>query len=181
MTHARTIAASYEDMDAARKAFMTLERAGIDAGRITMRGEQIDRAEERLDKRAEESRATGFVFRRALIGAAAGAVLGALLGFAAGVAYDAVGSGPLVTTPVWVAAGFVMIGTGAAGGVFGGVTGLGIGKQWELTFEPVAQTGRVVVEVSSDDTTEIQKARAALMRTTATSIMDDGEVHGAAS
>jgi hypothetical protein len=148
MQRRRVIRAVYDDLAHGRRAMIALQRAGIDAMNISLAGRPIDCAEANLDKRAEEGRATGYVLRRVLAGAAIGAVIGAVMALAGSIVYNAIGGRELLTNGTAVAVAVGALGLSAAGGVFGGIAGMGLGSQWELTFDDERGDGDVVLEIN---------------------------------
>ena len=173
MQRRRVIRAVYDDLAHGRRAMIALQRAGIDAMNISLAGRPIDRAEANLDKRAEEGRATGYVLRRVLAGAAIGAAIGALIALAGSIVYNAIGGRELITSGTAVGVGVGALGLSAAGGVFGGIAGMGLGSQWELTFDEERGDGDVVLEINVEDDDARTKISDTL-RTTDPSRVEEG-------
>jgi hypothetical protein len=158
------VLAVFPDMDAARQAIDGLERAGIDAGHISLLGPGAEREAGDTDTTERDVEATGHVGGRALAGGAAGTAAGGAVGFLAGlVAFSIPGVGPVIGAGVWAATAAGAIGGGAVGGVLGGISSVGMTPAWELTHGHV-RGGRVVVGVHSEDEEEMGRAEESLRK-----------------
>jgi hypothetical protein len=155
----------YPDMERARDAVETLERAGVAASSISLLGPGAEEAVEQPDTAQRDERMLDKGMKATLGGAAAGSGIGGALGFLAGAAaFGIPGVGPAIGAGVWAAT----IGGAAAGGgvgfTAGAMTQLKQSEAWELTLQDV-QAGRVVVGVHTDDEDEHDKAAEALRGT----------------
>lgn len=145
-----TISRLYDDPQAAHRAVMDLEAAGIPSSDISIvasnadnwyRGDKkttrkVDRDHDGVDDRAEGAGA----------GAGIGAVLGGTAGLLAGLGIMAIpGIGPVVAAG-WLAATAVgAVAGGAAGGIIGALTQAGVPKEEaELYAEGVRRGGTLV-------------------------------------
>ena len=145
-----TISRLYDDPQAAHRAVMDLEAAGITASDISLvssnadnwyRGDKkttrkVDRDHDGVDDRAEGAGA----------GAGIGAALGGAAGLLAGLGIMAIpGLGPVVAAG-WLAATAVgAVAGGAAGGIIGALTQAGVPKEEaELYAEGVRRGGTLV-------------------------------------
>ena len=148
------LVAVYPEMKPAREAVTHLDRAGIEAGDISVVPQEPEDVD---DTSLRDARVLGNVSKRVVWASALGAVAGGLLGLALGMAF-------LSGVGVWVA---VVAGATAGslfGGFLGGMAGLSMSDDWELTFESL-RTGEVAVVVASDDPDEIEKAAETLQET----------------
>jgi hypothetical protein len=151
------VVAVYPDMGAARKALDALERAGVEAGEISLLGKRAEEAAGDIDTRTRDDRMVKQVGKRAAAGAAAGTAAGGLVGFIAGaVAFAIPGVGPVLGAGVWASTAAGAVAGGSIGGVVGGVTSLDMTEAWELTYESV-KGGRVLVGVHSDDRRNVDR------------------------
>jgi hypothetical protein len=124
------VVARFGTMEDARRAIGELELAGIDAGQVVLRDEPavLDPSEQRTVDLEE----TGAWGRRALIGAAVGAVLGAILLIAA------------VVVTVGDAGATVLLASGLGGAAFGGAVGGYWGVAGSLPVNEAASATRAV-------------------------------------
>ncbi|MBA3552076.1 MAG: hypothetical protein H0W27_04305 [Actinobacteria bacterium] len=129
-----------------------LERAGVDATQISMRGRAIRDAGNQADTTRRDIAVTRFVGSRAFAGAAAGAVVGGILGFALGAFAFEIGADAF-----WAAIVGGVLAGGAVGGMLGGVSSAGISPGWELTHER-SGGGALVVGVHSAAADLVERA-----------------------
>lgn len=137
--------ATFERMDHARKAMDALQRSGVEATLIHLRGREAERAAGHADTTERDVRETSRIGSRAAMGGAIGSALGAVIG---GVI------GALVFEPFaggfWGALVAGAIGGGAVGGVAAGVGSADLVEDVELTYDR-DDVGPVRVEVFSPD------------------------------
>lgn len=146
------VLALFPGMDEARAAVDALERAGVDATQISLRGGAIREAGRETDTTRRDIAATRFVGSRAFVGAAIGALLGGVLGLVLGAfAFD------IGTVAFWTAIVGGVLAGGAIGGMLGGVSSVGISPGWELTHERKGGEG-VVVGVHSSAADLVERA-----------------------
>jgi outer membrane lipoprotein SlyB len=141
------LVAVYPAMKPAREAVTHLDRAGIEAGDISVIPQEPEDVD---DTSRRDATIVGAVSKRVVGWSALGAAVGGLLGLALGLVF-------LQGVGVWVA---VVAGATAGslfGGFLGGMAGLSMSDDWELTFESLRK-GEVAVVVASDDSEEIDKA-----------------------
>jgi outer membrane lipoprotein SlyB len=144
---AYNVVAIYEEMKPAREAVPHLERAGIEAGDISV---VADEAEEQEDTSIRDARVVGNVGKRVVRVGTLAAVVGGLLGWLLGL-WLLSGAG------VWLAVAAGAIAGSLFGGFLGGMAGLSMSDDWELTFESRGKGG-VAIAIGSDDREEIEKA-----------------------
>jgi hypothetical protein len=162
---AHNLVATYAEVEQAREAIVSLERAGVEAGDISLLGEGVQSTAGPVtnqDQRKADLAATGKVGKRAgsglVMGAVVGAVLGALGGYLAHELAD-IGRNPVV---VMLGAAIAAAAFGAfAGAFYGGATGLPVSEAWADTFEDV-RGGQTAVAVHSDDAGTVDRAADAL-------------------
>jgi outer membrane lipoprotein SlyB len=148
------LVAVYRGMKRARGAVTHLERAGIEAGDISVVPEKEENVE---DTTLRDSRVVGNISKRVVAVGAIAAVAGGLLGLALGVAF-------LRGAGVWIAVVAGVVAGSLFGGFLGGMAGLSMSDDWELTFESL-RAGEVAVVVASDDRREIERAADMLKET----------------
>lgn len=133
------VVAAFRDLDAARQAILSLEKAGVDPDAISLLGAAP------LDDGEEGATAVGAdVAKGAATGAAGAAAAGALTSLVIP------GIGPVI------AAGLGALAGSAVGGVTGGIAGIGDSEAWKHTFEAVDQ-GTFAVGVHSDDSDTVEQ------------------------
>ena len=141
-----SVEAVFADLREARAAIDALEAKGIDAGEIMLQGKPVERAAEQPDTTQRDASVTRHIGARAglglMIGGAAGGVIAVIVTLAIGMSWVAVASATLAG----------IVGGGAIGLMVGGVSGIDVTPDWELTFDP--RPGPVVVEVTTDDPSE---------------------------
>jgi hypothetical protein len=137
----RTAAAAFETRDEAERAVDRLRDAGFDAEQVgwAMRGEHKD------DRPAGADAAA--------VGAGTGAVVGGAVGAAGAAAAMALipGLGPFLAGGYL---GTVLIATGGgavAGGLLGGLTGMGMDEDEATYYDEQFRAGRVVVTVNAGE------------------------------
>lgn len=159
------VTACFPDMEAARQAIETLERAGVPGSHISLLGPAAEEAaDEVTDTSQADARLGEKAVRATLGGAATGAGVGGAVGFLAGaVAFGIPGVGPTVGAGIWAST----LGGAAAGGGVGFTAGamakMKQSQAWELTLQEVDE-GYVVVGAHTDDADEFDDAIAALQR-----------------
>ena len=141
------LVAIYPEMKKAREAVAHLERAGIEAGDISVVPQEAEDVE---DTSLRDARVVGTISKRVLVAGAIGAVLGGLLGFFLGLAFFR-GVGVWISVTAGATAGSLF------GGFLGGMAGLSMSDDWELTFESLQKGGAAIV-LGSDDPEEVEKA-----------------------
>lgn len=144
---AHNVVAIYEGMEPAREAVTHLERAGIEAGDISI---VADEAENQEDTTLRDARVVGSVGKRVVRVGALAAVAGGLLGWLLGL-WLLSGAG------VWLAVAAGAVAGSLFGGFLGGMAGLSMSDDWELTFESRGKGG-VVLAIGSDDREAVEKA-----------------------
>jgi outer membrane lipoprotein SlyB len=140
------VVATFPDMEAARKAFDALEKAGIDGDDMSLLGRTADRVAAETDTRDRDAHLVGEVSDHVVKGGAIGSVAGAIAGT---VAFVIPGIGPGIGVGIWAATLGGAVAGGAVGGVAGGVSAFDQGEDWELTFDDVAE-GKVLVATHAD-------------------------------
>ena len=121
---AHNVVAIYPEMERAREAMAHLERAGIEAGDISVVPEEAEDVE---DTSLRDAKVVGLY--GIWMAVTAGAIAGSLFG-----------------------------------GFLGGMAGLSMSDDWELTFESLQKGGAAVV-IASDDGEEVEKAAKTLLET----------------
>jgi hypothetical protein len=158
------VLAAFPDMQRAREAIDALERAGIEAAKISLLGPAAEEAAENLDTRERDAGMAGRVGSRATMGAVAGGATGGLAGFLAGLAAFAIpGVGPVLGAGVWAATIGGAVAGGSVGGVIGGYSAVDMSEAYELTYDSV-RAGRVVVGVHSEDPAHVEKGEEVLRK-----------------
>jgi hypothetical protein len=147
------VVATYPDMQAARKSFDALERAGVDGDDISLLGPHADAAAAEKETRERDAHLVGDVTGKSLRGGAIGSIAGAVAGT---VAFVIPGVGPAIGTGIWVATLGGAVAGGAVGGVAGGVSAIDQSEDWELTYDDVAE-GKVLVACHADDKADADK------------------------
>ena len=137
-----SVTAIYADIERARAAMMTLERAGIDGNDIKLDEPSAQRPRTPDTSVARDTgvgkRVAKFSIIGGLIGGAAGVLAGVLVGV---LLLDGGG------VALWSAiAGMAFVGL-SIGGVLVPMVVIGQGPNWEQTFEPAEATGRVRLHV----------------------------------
>jgi outer membrane lipoprotein SlyB len=151
---AHNVVAIYVEMNQAREAVAHLERAGIEAGDISVVPQEAEHVE---DTSLRDARIVGTISKRVVRFGAIAAIAGGLLGFLLGLAFFS-GVG------VWMAVVAGAVAGSLFGGFLGGMAGLSMSDDWELTFESLQKGGAAVV-LGSNDREEIEKAVEALGQT----------------
>lgn len=144
---AYNVVAVYGEMKPAREAVTHLERAGIEAGDISV---VADEAEEQEDTSLRDARVVGSVSKRVVVVGALAAVAGGLLGWLLGL-WLLSGAG------IWLAVAAGAVAGSLFGGFLGGMAGLSMADDWELTFESRGKGG-VAIAIGSDAREEVEKA-----------------------
>jgi len=152
------VVGTYPDMDAARKAFDALERAGIDGEDVSLLGPHADEAAAETDTRERDAHLLGDVGDKVVKGGAIGSVAGAIAGT---VAFVIPGVGPAIGTGIWAATLGGAVAGGAVGSVAAGVSAVDLSEDWELTYDEVAD-GKVLVACHADDKAQADKCEEAL-------------------
>src|SRR6266480_1128076 len=135
------VVATYLDMDAARKAFDALEKAGVDGDDMSLLGRHAEEAAAVTETRQRDAHLVGDVSEKVAKGGAMGAAAGAIAGTAA---FVIPGVGPALGIGIWAGTLGGAVAGGAVGGVAGGVTAMDQSDDWELTYDEVAD-GKVLV------------------------------------
>ena len=151
---AHNVVAIYSEMKRAREAVAHLERAGIEAGDISVVPEQAEDVE---DTSLRDARVVGTISKRVVLIGGMAALAGGLLGFLLGLAFFR-GAG------IWMSVVAGAIAGSLFGGFLGGMAGLSMSDDWELTFDSLQKGGAAVV-LGSDDHQEVEKAAEALSET----------------
>jgi hypothetical protein len=150
--------ATFGRMDRARRAMDALQRAGVEATLIHLRGPEAERAAGQVDTTERDVRETSRIGSRAAMGGAIGSAIGVVIG---GVI------GALVFEPFaggfWGALLAGAIGGGAVGGVAAGVGSADLVEDVELTYDR-DDVGPVRVEVFSPDPDVAARAAEVLER-----------------
>jgi hypothetical protein len=149
------VLATFEDMTAARKAILALERRGIESDSISLLGPAVEEAAGHDETGERDKGVATQVARGAATGGGIGTVAGGLLGL---VAFAIPGAGPLLGTAVWAGVLGGALAGGAVGANAGGVLSLPTGDRWEVTFDSVRE-GRALVGVHSEDAADVIKGR----------------------
>ena len=147
------VVATYPDMEAARKAFDALEKAGIDGDDMSLLGPHADEVAEETDTRDRDAHLVGDVSHHVVKGGAIGGVAGAVAG---AVAFVIPGVGPAMGVGIWAATLGGAVAGGAVGGVAGGVSAVDYSEDWELTYDDVAE-GKVLVATHADNPADADK------------------------
>lgn len=152
------IEAHYPNKERARGAVKALEGHGIDARNILLVGAAADEAEARaseaVDTRGSDAPIARSIVSRAIVGGVIGAAMGAVAGlivWGIGLELAQVTSSIAINLLVWGLAGVI------AGTLWGGYSALGIGKEYELTYQPTDRQD-LVVRVQSDKPEQIEQA-----------------------
>lgn len=105
------VTACFPDMEAARQAIESLERAGVPGSHISLLGPQAEEAADVTDTSQADAQLGEKAVRATLGGAATGAGVGGAVGFLAGaVAFGIPGVGPGELTLHEVSDGYVVVG-----------------------------------------------------------------------
>lgn len=151
---AHNVVAVYPEMKKAREAVAHLERAGVEAGDISVVPEE---AEEVEDTSLRDAQVVGTISKRVVVFGAIAAIAGGLLGFFLGLAF-------FRGTGIWMSVAAGAIAGSLFGGFLGGMAGLSMSDDWELTFESLQKGGAAIV-LGSEDREEVEKAAEALSET----------------
>ncbi len=152
MSKQKVLMGAFRSFNHAQDAIYQLETAGVSHGNISLVGPEQARDEfAQIEKKTKATEGAG-------IGGAAGVALGALaagLTAVATIAVPGVGilaAGPLVAALAGAGAG------GAAGGAVGALVGLGITEHEAHFNTAVLKEGGYIVAVTTDDSSESDKA-----------------------
>lgn len=156
---ANNVVATYGQVERARDAVLALGRAGIEAGKVSMVGRDVEEVASDPDTRLRDLEVTGEVARKAALGGATGSLIGGLAGAAA---FVVPGVGPAIGTGIWAAVAAGGAAGGAVGGMVGGVASIDLNDEWELTFQDALRGGKVLVAVHADDEEQAAEARRTL-------------------
>lgn len=148
MTTDHRVTATFSTVERAREAIAALEHRGIEAANISLLGVAARETKSDRETQVADARLTGYVGKRILIGAVAGAATGLVVALVAG--------GP---ASIAVVSGLVA-GAGI-GGVIGGMWGLGMSPAWERTFQ-TSEERPATVAVHGDDAELVERAAAVL-------------------
>ncbi len=150
------VVAGFPDMHAAKKAIDSLEWARIDAADVWLRGRK---AAEATDPGTNEDlgRTDRNIARDIVAGAGIGLVVGAVLGAAAGLLFYALDD----VLGFWFTVIGGVLALGIVGAFVGGLMRLDANDDAELTYHEVGP-GPVLVEVSSDDRSVVERGTHAL-------------------
>jgi outer membrane lipoprotein SlyB len=148
------LVAIYPELKQAREAVAHLERAGIEAGDISVVPKEAEDVE---DTSLRDARVIGAISKRVLLVGTIAAIAGGFLGFFLGLAFFS-GAG------IWMAVAAGAVAGGLFGGFLGGMAGLSMSDDWELTFESLQKGGAAIV-LGSNDREEVEKAAEALSDT----------------
>jgi hypothetical protein len=144
------VVATFDGMDAARRAMSQLERRGIDAVHISLIGEtatEARSASETADTlNTHDTKIAGFLARRTFGLSFASAVALGTIGFI----FGAFAHRPMSARYEFGAAAVGALIGALCGFLFGGVLSLPVSRDWELTFESTTE-GRVMVAVHADE------------------------------
>jgi hypothetical protein len=151
---AHNVVAIYPEMKRAREAMAHLERAGIEAGDISVVPEDAEDVE---DTSLRDAKVVGAISKRVVVVGALAALVGGLLGLFLGLAFFS-GAG------IWMSVTAGAIAGSLFGGFLGGMAGLSMSDDWELTFESLQKGGAAIV-LASDDGEEGEKAAQTLSET----------------
>jgi hypothetical protein len=164
------LVARYSDTAHARDAVTSLERAGVDAGRITLVDSGPSGVPTNDAQLQTDLNATRHVGKRVGKGAAIGAAVGAVIGVIAGVIVANMVGVPAVTGAI---VGGLLGGLGLAmpiGGFIGGAATLPVDNEsFAKTFEPNCDRP-VTVSVAADDPDELDSLQERLADTGASGI-----------
>jgi len=149
------VVATFPDMKSARAGVDALARAGIEAEDISLLGSAVEEARNDADTRLRDMEATGEIAKRAGTGIVAGGALGALAGVAA---FAIPGVGPVVGTGILAAVAGGSVAGASVGGMVGGVAGVSLEEDWDLTFHDSIRAGRVLVAVHTAEKDDVEKA-----------------------
>ncbi len=174
------VLATYRDMETARAALTALERAGIDAARVSLLTRSGEDASEHsvptgVEQRQVDLEMAGDVGKRAAVGAGAGGAAGAALGVASALVIP--GLGPALGVGLLALAAGGAWGGGIAGGLLAAFTGQPASQAWQSTFEAVKE-GQVAVAAHVDDRPTLENAAEALRALEPTNLVEfdaDGE------
>ena len=156
---ANNVMATFGQMEQAREAVLALNRAGVEAEKVSMIGKDVEEVASDPDTRLRDLEVTGEVAKKAALGGAAGSVLGGLAGAAA---FVIPGVGPVIGSGIWAAVAAAGVAGGAVGGMVGGVASIDLNDEWELTFQDALKGGKVLVAVHADDEEQAAEARRTL-------------------
>lgn len=156
------VTACFDDMEGARRAIESLERAGVPGSHISLLGPATEEAAQDTDTRQADEELGEEALRGTLGGAATGAAVGGAVGFLTGAAaFGIPGVGPAVGAGIWAATlGGAAAGTGV-GFTAGAMNSLKQSEAWELTLREVDE-GYVVVGAHTNDPEEFDDAIRAL-------------------
>lgn len=155
---AYNVTACFPDLEDARHAIESLERAGVPGSHISLLGPLAEEAADIDDTQQVDEAVGEQAVRATLGGAATGVGVGGAVGFLAGAAaFGIPGVGPAVGAGVWAAT----LGGAAAGGGVGFTAGamakMKQSQAWELTLQEV-EDGYAVVGAHTDDPDEFDDA-----------------------
>lgn len=172
------IVATYADPGQARHAIEALERAGVEAGNISILGDGTEptaEPETNVEQRETDLAVTGTVGKRAFGGLLMGAIIGALIGGGGGyLLHELAGIGPnAITVALAGAVSFGAIGA-YAGGWYGGASALPVSDAWGETFESL-RGGQACVAVRSHEADQAERAAEALASTEAIRVVRFGK------
>ena len=148
-----TLSCLYDDYEIAKQVVRDLESAGLPSenisivakdrsGRIERDGRRVDRDRDGRDDRAEAAE----------VGAGIGAVLGGTAGLLTGLGMLAIpGIGPVVAAGWLVATGAGLLAGGAAGGIIGALTQLGVSKEHAHVYAESIRRGSTLVTARVPD------------------------------
>lgn len=143
------VVGSFPSMEGAREAMTSIGRAGLEAGKVSLQGQQANEAESDTDTAERDRGAVDEVGKRAGLGVVAGGVVGGAVGLMAGAA--AFGAPDLAAAAAGAAAG------AAVAGVTSGVASIDLSDDWELTYDSGGE-GAAVVMIRADSEEEAGKA-----------------------
>ena len=157
--NAWNVSALFANMEGARRGIDALQNDGVEASTISLSGEGADAAKHMADSQrntnASDAPILSRVVWRCVLWSFVGAVLGVVVGLALGLSGMTLpGTSNNVALQVVSWAMFLHIG----GALWGAYAGISSGTAWELTFQPVGDSGRVFVNVAA--TNERESARA---------------------
>ncbi|MEA2686288.1 MAG: hypothetical protein QOE93_1483 [Actinomycetota bacterium] len=149
------VVATYGSPEQAREALESLGRAGFDADRVSLVGQEAEAAASDADTRLRDLEVTAEVGKKAATGGMVGTVLGALAG-AAAFAIPGIGAG--IGTGIFAAMAAGGIGGGAVGGMVAGIGSMDLSESWELTFQEAIRGGKALVAVHAESDDEVKQA-----------------------
>lgn len=135
---AHNVVAAFDGLESAREAVLALERAGVAADAVALLGARTDPESNQIDDAPTEADLPVRIVSGAATGAVGAGAIGALT------ALVIPGIGPVLAAGIWAVAG------ATAGGVIGGVSGMGGSEAWRQTFTAI-ESGNVAVGVHSND------------------------------